>query len=195
MMAAGRRADGRRQGSRNRPDRRRPRRCRSPITTRSAPRIGAAAPHDASLLWIWRHCRARHGRRRRRRAERRSPASRSTPARSQPGDVFVALKDAARRPRLRVAGVRAPAPPPRSSRPATSGGAGDGALFRVDDTLRALERIGVAAAPACRRTRASSPSPAASARPAPRRCCGSAWRGSARRTPRRNRSTTTGACR
>ncbi len=44
-------------------------------------------------------------------------------------------------------------------------------------------------------TPASSPSPAASARPAPRRCCGCACRMPAPRTPRKSPTTTIGACR
>ncbi len=61
--------------------------------------------------------------------------------------------------------------------------------------IRSLRCRPSAARRASAPTPASSPSPAAPARPAPRRCCGCACPMPAPRTPRRNPTTITGACR
>ena len=91
----------------------------------------------------------------------------------EPGDVFVALADARDGHEFVPAAFKAGAAAAIVARSYARGGSG-GALLRVDDPLRALEGIGRAAR--ARATRASLRSRAASARPAPRRCCASAWR-------------------
>ena len=64
----------------------------------------------------------------------------------------------------------------------------------VSDTLAALERAGPRGRARSRAAR-SSASPAASARPAPRRRCGTCWRGRRRPMPAPPATTITGACR
>ena len=91
----------------------------------------------------------------------------------QPGDVFVALK-AERDGHDFVPARSRPGPRRRWCRATMRAAPSDGALLRVADPL---DGLAASAAPRARAaTRASSPSRAAPARPAPRRCCGSAWR-------------------
>ena len=95
---------------------------------------------------------------------------------------------------------------PRVRRPAFKAGAAAAIVaqgYRAPAARRAAARRRSAARAGSHRPRrarsapmpGSSPSPAASARPAPRRCCGCACGAAARRMPRRSPTTTTGACR
>jgi UDP-N-acetylmuramoyl-tripeptide--D-alanyl-D-alanine ligase len=107
----------------------------------------------------------------------------------QDGDLFFAIRGEANDGHAYVeSALAAGAAAAAVERDKAAAFAGRGALFPVDDTLRALERLG---APA----RASPRSPARSARPAPRKCCASYFPRRAPFTPRRRLTTIIGACR
>ena len=111
-------------------------------------------------------------------------ATRSSPSRARAATATISS-----RPRCKAgAGLAVVARGKRAAMPQ------DAPLLVVADVLAALERprAGVARALGARR---SSPSPARSARPAPRRRCASRSAGRARRTRRSPPTTITGACR
>ena len=89
----------------------------------------------------------------------------------EPGDLFVALKDERDGHDFVPAAFKAGAAAALVSE-SYQRQAGDGALFRVADPLKGLEALGRAARGRLSPRHASSPSPAAPAKPAPRKCCG-----------------------
>ena len=184
----------RRQGPRNRPDRRRP----DAAVQRPRRGRGGAAGEG-------RHERAALDRRgdgggdgrgaRGRAAGATCRAFRSTPARIAPGDAFFAIKGDSRDGHDFV---EAALEGRRRAR-----GRGRGQARRVAEgraAARRAGRAGGAARAGARGARALAgedhrASPARSARPAPRRRCGSRCRATARRMPRPPPTTITGACR
>ena len=149
--------------------------ARSRITRRCVP-PWRRHPSMAEPLWQWEDLVA--AARRRRPTARRAAPSRgfSIDTRSlEPGDVFVALKDARDGHEFVAAAFKAGAAAAIVSDAAIA--RGDRPAARCCASTIRCARWKPSDAPRARAaTRASSPSPAASARPAPRRCCACAWR-------------------
>ena len=170
----GRRARRRRQGPRNRSDRRR--QGAAVFGSRRGPRgIGARLTHDGAAVDVAGFADGFGGGGRRRAGSAITGFSLDTRS-LQTGEVFVASAMCAMATisswtRFARAQLR------RSSRRATSALRADGALLSAS-TTRSKDCARSRALPVLVRKRASSLSPAASARPAPRRRCARACRGS-----------------